>query len=91
MKTTGSELHAAIAERVAQAIDGRVEAYRMNRLASAPEFARFMYEGVGWQQYLKGDGGKQLVRDIEDQLWREAICEALARLVNAQQNDQGDS
>lgn len=77
---TGAELHAAIAERVAEMIDGRVELYRIMRYAATPPPFNGMYYGKMWEQHLASESGKQLVKEIENELWREAFCEALARL-----------
>jgi len=83
MDLTGQDLYAAIAARVRELLPGRLEVYRLNHLRSAPEYARFMYEGAGWEMFLKGTSGAEVKLRYENQLWREAFCEAIVKLSSA--------
>lgn len=78
---TGATLYEKVAVRVPAVVDRLLEEYRVQRLASAPEYARFCYEGEGWKIHLKPDS--ELRIRFQAQAWNMAMCEIAAVLMDS--------
>lgn len=75
-----SDLYGKIQKRVPGIANGLLEQFRVSALATAPDYAKFMFDGPGWQLKLKD---QELRSRFEAQAWNMAFCEILDVLMES--------
>ncbi len=83
-----NSLYARISASVPKITERLLEEYRVAQLARAPEYARFVFEGSGWEFTRKDK-----YAEFEAVAWRMAFCEIIQVLMESDEdlNDRIDA